>query len=372
MKTLEDMLEEIVPTPDPDFVADMEWRMRQGFPPPEGKSRVPRIALPSLRPRALAAVAASAMLALLVTVTLVGRDGDRPEEAALLSEAPSPAEPEIQPAEPEIQPEARRRAPAVRRERRALTMAPTESSAGTAAPPAPVPPSGEDVAPRAGNRRVERTADLTLAADPGDFDGLADSIFRIADRRNGFVLRSSFTQGEEGASGGSFELRILSTQLQTALGELSRLATVRARSEAGNDVTASFVSLRDRLRTSLAERKSLLRRLELAFTETAVGALRRRLATVGRTIAGLRAQLRGARERTEFATLLVTLVDEDTDGAASGETGEAIDDAVGSLEDVMNFLIRALGVLIPVALTALIVWLGASWARRRARDRALT
>ena len=33
MKTLEDVLEEITPTPDPDFVADMEWRMQLGFPP---------------------------------------------------------------------------------------------------------------------------------------------------------------------------------------------------------------------------------------------------------------------------------------------------------------------------------------------------
>ena len=33
----------------------------------------------------------------------------------------------------------------------------------------------------------------------------------------------------------------------------------------------------------------------------------------------------------------------------AGETDEAVDDAVGSLEDILNFLIRAAGVLIPVA-----------------------
>src|SRR5687767_5742372 len=76
MKTLEDVLEEIVPTPDPDFVADMEWRMRRGFPDPERNSRLARLALPALRPRAVAAVAASALLALLVTVSLL--DGGEP------------------------------------------------------------------------------------------------------------------------------------------------------------------------------------------------------------------------------------------------------------------------------------------------------
>ncbi|MEA2386119.1 MAG: hypothetical protein QOJ22_293 [Thermoleophilaceae bacterium] len=361
MKTLEDVLEEIVPTPDPDFVADMERRMQLGFPQETRRPRLAWLTLPALRPRvALAAVVASAMLALLVTVSLVTRDDGRPADEVAVT--------------PEFQPESdaggasggaeRRRAPAARKDDR-LLYAPGESSAGTS------PPTGEDVAPQAGNRRVERTAELTLASDPGDFDALADSIFRIADRRHGFVLRSSFTQAGEGLSGGSFELRVPTPQLQPALNELSRLATVRARSESGNDVTASFVSLRDRLRTARAERTSLLRRLEQAFTDTAVGALRRRLAIVGREIAGLRSQLRGARERTDFATVLVTLVDEDTGGAATGETDEAVDDAVGTLEDVLNFLIRAFGVLIPVALTALVVRLVASWARKRARERAL-
>ena len=60
------MLDEIQPAPDPDFVADMERRMQLGF-PPRSKRRLPRIDLSQLRPRAVAAVAASALLALLVT-----------------------------------------------------------------------------------------------------------------------------------------------------------------------------------------------------------------------------------------------------------------------------------------------------------------
>jgi uncharacterized membrane protein len=135
-------------------------------------------------------------------------------------------------------------------------------------------------------------------------------------------------------------------------------------------VTAPFVSLRDRLRTAKALRTSLLNRLEVAFTDTAVDALRRRLEIVGNRISRLREQLRGMRERTEFATVLVELVDEDT-GATEGETDEAIDDAVGSLEDILNFLIRAVGVLVPLALIGGIGWLAVTRARRRARERAL-
>jgi hypothetical protein len=255
-------------------------------------------------------------------------------------------------------------------------MSDLSGAAGESAAPStleaipPVPPPDGSIAPRAVTRRVERSAQMTLAADPSDFDGLADSIFQIADRRDGFVLRSSFTQGDAGQSSGSFELRVPTDQLQQTLNDLSRIATVRSRSESGNDVTAPFVSLRDRLRTAQAERKSLLRRLEVAPTETAAVAIRRRLAIVGRKITSLGAEFRSARERTAFATIGVELVDRDS-GAASTETDEALDDAVSYLEGVMNFLIRAAGILVPVGITALLVWLVAAFARRRARERAL-
>ncbi len=78
MKTLEDVLEEIRPTPDPEFVADMERRMRRGFP---AQARAP-VLLPVLRPRAFAAAAASACLAAVVAVSLIGgSDGDRERRA---------------------------------------------------------------------------------------------------------------------------------------------------------------------------------------------------------------------------------------------------------------------------------------------------
>lgn len=352
MKTLEDVLEEITPKPDADFIADMERRMEQGF--PREPSRLPRLALPQFRPRSIAGVAASAVLALVVAASLVGGDHTSP--------APRPQPlPETQAASGgagEAQPGPR---PHRFREAQRRTL-----SSGKAVPY--TAQSDNTAAPHARTRRVEQSAQLTLAADRDDFDSVADSIFRIADRHRGFVLRSSFTEGE--GSTGSFELRVPARDLESALNELSQVASVRSRSESSNDVTAPFVSVRDRLRTARALRTNLLRRLEIAPTDTAVEALRARLAIVGRRIASLRGELRGLRERTQFATVLVELVDK-SQGAVTGKTDEAVDDAVGSLEDVLNFSIRALGVLVPAAVVALLAWLGAAYARRRARERAL-
>jgi hypothetical protein len=317
----------------------MEWRMRRGF-PVKRKRR-----LPVVRPRQITLAAASALLALVVAVSVTG-DGDEPTRPMAQSAV----------AEDVGDTAARVAAP--------------EAGGVSLAQPIPPPGGGGDFAPGADARRIERAAQLTLASDPDDFDGLADAIFRTADRHDGFVLNSSFTQGEEDFSSGSFELRVPANQLQPALNDLSRLATVRSRSESGTDVTGTFVSVRDRLRTALALRTSLLRRLELATTDTAERALRRRLEIVGNRISGLRAEFRGIRARTEYATVLVALVDEDVDAVAT-ETDEAVDDAVGSLEDVLNFLIRAAGVLIPLAVAGLLAWLVAAYLRRRARERSL-
>lgn len=368
MKTLEDMLEEIAPVPDPDFVADMEWRMRHGFPRPERKHPLARFALPNLRPRTVAAVAASALLALLVSVSLLAGGDDETSgggagggDIAQLESAEPPASDSSGGAEAQSAPD----------EMQGARRSGAPEPAGNPAVPSPPVPGHEDTAPRRTERAVERSAQITLAADPDEFDGIADSVFRTADRRNGFVLRSTYTQREGGGAGGFFELRVPVDQLEATLAELSRIAIVRARSESGNDVTGAFVSMRDRLQTARAERKGLLRRLEVAPTETAASAIRRRLAINSRRIARVRGDIRRARERTEFATVVVELVDQDVGGASRGETEEAVDDAVGMLEDVLNFLIRALGVLLPVALLGLVVWLAASYARRRARDRAL-
>jgi len=186
------------------------------------------------------------------------------------------------------------------------------------------------------------------------------------------VLSSSLSTGAGSEAGGTFELRIPARDLQPALRDLSELGTVRARTQSGDDVTPAFVSLEDRLEAARADRRGLLRRLERAGDVEQARAIRRQLDIVATEINSLRAELRALRERTTYAAVTVSLVggEEDRDGAGS-KTGEAFDDAVGSLVGASAFGLRAVGLLIPFALLGGLAWLVTALVRRRRREAAL-
>ena len=257
---------------------------------------------------------------------------------------------------------------------------------------APAPPSTSDravqeamsggggqgrgrVAPGERERRIERSAELTLAAPADELDSVADGIIRVTDRHRGFVLRSSVASGDDSEQGGSFDLRIPADSLQLAVRDLSRLGHVRARRQAGRDVTPAFVSTGDRLEDARAERRGLLRRLEDAGSDAEASRIRRRLEGVSLRIERLRREIEALRERTNYAAVTVELEAGggagDEDGGAGGGTRDAFDDSLGLLEGSLNLVVRALGVLIPLGIVAALGWLGGRLLRRRRREAAL-
>ena len=320
------------PEPDPAFEAELRRLVRDGFP------RKRRFALPAVKlNRPLVAAAAAAVLAVAVAVPLL--TGGEDEQTNPLSGA------------------------------RPLSG----GGAAKLAAPEPGPPA-EDLAPQR-QRRIERTASLTLTAPEHEVDRVADGIATVTDRYRGFVLRSSISTGEDGDGTGDFQLRIPAKDLQPALRDLAKLAEVRSRSQSGQDITREFVSAADRLEAARAERRSLLRRLEAADTDAEAEAIRRRLDLNAGEVRGLRAQVRDLRTRTNYATVSVTL---SQDGEGSGRSpdeeglGAAFDDAVRSFEGSIEILVRVLGVAIPIGLLAAVVAFGARAVRRRRREAALT
>lgn len=347
--------------PSPEFASELRARVRDGFPRSRRLPR-PRFARPKLSrlrrpPKAALAGAASLLLAVAVGVSLQARDEDRDD------------------ATPAGDLDAKVTAPGGGEGAKPLTRTRGGAEPAVIAPEPPV--GGPGFAPGERRRRIERSASLTLAAPAGDLDRVAEGIVRLTDRYEGFVVRSSLSTGDEGTTGGDFELRIPAERLQAALAELSKLADVRARTQSGQDVTREFASAADRLEAARAERRSLLRRLERAPTDSAAESVRRRLDRNAAEIRGLSAQLRDLRTRTSYAGVTVSLNDGEGDGGASSpgpddDLGAAADDALDSLTDSIAILLRVLGIAIPLGLVAAVIGLGARALRRRRREAALS
>jgi uncharacterized protein DUF4349 len=245
----------------------------------------------------------------------------------------------------------------------------TRSGAGAIAPPSP----GGGFAPGRAGRKVERSISMTLEAPDEEIPALAQDVTQVTNRHGGYVLTSTLNSDEEGAEG-FFELRIPTGRLRPALADLAGLATVRSQSQSGQDVTRRHVTLRDRLQAARAERRSLLRRLEVAETDEEAESIRRRLDIVAGEINGLRALLRDLRLRTEYAVVSVELAGTEGDsggGGAGGSFDDAVSDAGDLVVGLAGVLIRVLAIALPLALIAALGWLATSLLRRRRRESVL-
>jgi Domain of unknown function (DUF4349) len=238
----------------------------------------------------------------------------------------------------------------------------------------PLPPGDGGFAPGRRDRKIERAISLELEMPLDEMARVAEQVTTVTNRHGGFVLSSSVSTGDEESANGEFSLRIPSDRLRPAVRDLSALADVRTQSQTGRDVTRQHVTARDRLQAARAERRSLLRRLEVAATDEEAEAIRRQLDIVAGEINGLRGQLRALRLRTDYAVVNVSLFPangESDEGGGAGSFDDAIGDAGDLLVGVAGVLVRALAVALPIGLLVLVGWLGARVLRRRQRESAL-
>ena len=348
------------PEPDPEFRHELGRRVRSGFPKPASLRR-------PLWRRAVTPAFATGLIAvpIVLIVILAGGSGDPGLDGGSASSGSggggddnaSSAAPAI--VAPEQAP------PQTQEFQRA------DQAASNSGPAVPLPPDG-GFAPGQRNRKIERSVGLELEMPVDQMARVAEQVTTVTNRHGGFVLSSAVSTGGDSA-GGDFELRIPAARLRPALRDLAALADVRTQSQSGRDVTREHVTARDRLQSARAERRSLLRRLELAATDEEAEAIRRRLDLVAGEINGLRAQLRGLRLRTDYAVVTVSLLPKDGDqgGGAGGSFDDAIGDAGDLFVGVAGVIIRVLAVGIPLGLIALVGWLAGRAVTRRRRESAL-
>ena len=317
------------PEPAPAFASELDERVRAGFAKPRragaSAARLRRVWIPSL-------AAATALIAVAVVgiASLGGGDEVTEPQTAVLEKPASGGAGDF-------------------------NLLGPQRDAAAGAPAA------------AGGRRVERSVELTIATAKDKLQEAADGVGTVAESHGGFVLSSHVNTGDEG-SGGTFTLRVPQRQLQATVADISKLGHLKARSESGLDMTAPFNKVQDKLGNALVERHTL--RIRLRHTTGAeADDLRARIAALNAAIDTLNGRMHDLERRTSYSTVNVTLQEEHSDGA--GGTGAAWDDARRTLEGMLNFGVRLLGVLLPLALLAALGALGARTFRRRRREAPL-
>ena len=349
------------PEPTREFRHEMGRRVRNGFPKPPRERRPlwQRVATPAFATGLVA-------LPIVLLVILAGGSGNSGLDGGGGSSgsASGGGGDDAGAAAPALV------APEPSSERRQFERA-ADQAASSSGPAVALPPDG-GFAPGQRNRKIERSIALELEMPVDEMSRVAEQVTTVTNRHGGFVLSSSVSTGSDSA-GGDFELRIPAARLRPALRDLAALADVRTQSQSGRDVTREHVTAKDRLQAARAERRSLLRRLELAATDEEAESIRRRLALVAGEISGLRSQLRGLHLRTDYAVVTVSLLPKDGDegGAAGGSFDDALGDAGDLFVGVAGVIVRVLAVALPLGLIALLGWLaGRSFTRRR-RESAL-
>jgi hypothetical protein len=231
-------------------------------------------------------------------------------------------------------------------------------------------------ASKAGQRDVERSAEMVLGADSSEVSGDAAQVFDAVHAVGGIVLSSSVTGGAAGDAGARFDLLIPSAKLGDALADFSAIDTVVSRHEATDDITAPTVRVGEHLRDSRATIDGLLVQLAGADTDPERAEVEAELRAKRRHAASLRSRATTLDRRANLSR--VTLRIETGAAATSSDesggwgVGDALGDAGHIFAIAAGVTIIGLAILAPLALIALLAWLANRARLRHARERALS
>jgi hypothetical protein len=345
VKAIESMLREMRPTPRAELVAELDTQAASGF--ARGDSRVKRVfsRLQAIPPRRILTPAAASAVAAIAIATAVVSPGDRGPASTTQVHRPSATQFSGAPA-------------------RLHETAANDSSAGS---------NSSAGATALGYRDVERSAQVTLLADPEDVADDSAQVFAAVHDAHGVVLRSNTTQGPAGRAGATFELLIPSARLGDALAAISAIDEVGSRHDATADITAPTVAVGERLADARAKIEGLLAQLASAETEAEREALEVELRGERRQAARLQAQLDRLHKRTRYSHVTVRI---ETGGSSGSGGAWGVDDAFHDARHILSVAagvtLVGLAVLAPLALLSLLAWLAhRAWLQLR-RERALS
>lgn len=202
---------------------------------------------------------------------------------------------------------------------------------------------------------VIKTATVDIGVPDDEVDDSINEAISVAGRYGGFVLSSQLGRRD---SGGTLTMRIPATRFEAALTDLEALGKVRRESISGEDVGQEFVDLEARLRNWQSQEAVLLKLMDRAPSVTDTIRVQNELSRVQMEVEQLRGRLTFLRDQTSLGTITATFgpLSAPTPDAPS-RFAQAWSRAVDLMQSFVAGMIVTLGVVIPLAAIALILYL---------------
>ncbi len=212
---------------------------------------------------------------------------------------------------------------------------------------------------------VVKRATLDLAVRRGQLQTKFASANGIAAYLGGFVEAS-----EESHGTATVTLRVPADQFEAALKQLSGLGRVTSRGERGDDVTSQFTDIDARLRNLSAQEGVLQDLMRQAKNIPDTITVQQQLSDVRQQIEELTGQRNVLDHQATYSTIALTMhaagaVPAPPTANDRGTIAQAWHDAIGVTLAIFAGTIVVLGAVVPIALFALIGFLGWSLVRRR-------
>ena len=219
---------------------------------------------------------------------------------------------------------------------------------------------------------VIKTGRLSIRLGHGDLGKAVDRANLIVARYGGFISSSNISSGKHESS--TIVLRVPADRFDQAMTDLGGpgIGTVRSEQQSGEDVGQQLVDLSARARNLRAQSRALIRLMNQAVTVGDTIKIQNELFDIQGQIEELDGRLRYLHDQADMSTITMLLAQP---AAAHHHHGQAT--AIGSAlrrswqraTDVVTAVIVGAGVVIPVALLALVALLAGRWLLPAVRRR---
>ncbi|CAN5565396.1 DUF4349 domain-containing protein [soil metagenome] len=208
-----------------------------------------------------------------------------------------------------------------------------------------------------GSPKVIKNGQVELRVERDTFGDSVDEVILLARRFGGAVQSTAIDDSGEGR--GTVIVRVPSDRFEDTLTELGDIGRLESQYVDTQDVTDEFVDLEARIRNARTAEQVLLNLMDEATTIADTIRVQNQLERIQENIERMRGRLRVLDDQTSFSTLAVDVIEsgapKEEDPEEAGALMRAWRDAVDGFMGVISAVIVASGVLLPVAVMALIV-----------------